>query len=572
MTQMFRAARHYLFIMIIALLAVQAEPVLAGSGFPPASVCHALAPDGKDPVTFAENKAGWDCGPDDWQISGSHPSLVRIDMGAKVPVAGAKLITRLSNYEAVSVTAIGTDGQDSRRDITPGDVSLASSRWQMRMPLPPTSGPLAAYVIEVTGARHPGMLSDMRIALPEGEAAVSRRELVLAALCGLLSMPLVLNFAFYRALRQRFVLWHALGVFSMLVQTLVSSGLINRFASLTVTQICVMSALSWGGMILAAVRFFRDLAEPGTLDRKTRLALELVGPWTVFWTAYYLLARGDLLPTVSPFYYASFIPVIIAFGWALIFAARRGSRAAWYQIVGWFPLMAMGVVRIASLLGLTDTPMSMMFEQHLAVGFEVIVTSLGVAERFMAIRIQRDYALDQAKLHANLAEHDPLTGLLNRRAIESRFEALRAEGFDTMAAIDLDHFKSINDSHGHAVGDDVLRAVAKALTPDADTIAVRMGGEEFLLLLRGSRAAERAERRRQSVPSRVAKAQPGLARLVTASMGLITWRSPKDAAMTFAEAYEQCDKLLYRAKDEGRNCICTDEPLASFLAPVEELV
>ena len=130
-----------------------------------------------------------------------------------------------------------------------------------------------------------------------------------------------------------------------------------------------------------------------------------------------------------------------------------------------------------------------------------------------------------------------------------------------------EHFKDINDTHGHAIGDAVLRAVAAALREDEDTIAVRMGGEEFLLMLRGERTTERAERRRQAIPSRVAKSMPGLDRLVTASMGVLEMAEgdrpadPDAAPPTFANAFARCDALLYEAKAQGRNCMRGDPAL-----------
>ena len=248
-------------------------------------------------------------------------------------------------------------------------------------------------------------------------------------------------------------------------------------------------------------------------------------------------------------YYASFLPFIALLGWTMTTAAMRGSRTVWFQIVGWAPLITMGIVRIASMLGATDAPMGLMTLQHFSIAFEVLVTTLGAADRFMAIKDQRDRALTQARILESLAERDPLTGLYNRRGFEERYTRLVLDGFDTMALLDLDHFKSINDTRGHATGDSVLRAVAVALMPDEDTVVVRIGGEEFLLLLRGSNAAERAERRRQAIPARVAAEVPLLDRPVTASMGLVS-----DApAMRFNDLYRQCDRLLYEAKAAGRN-------------------
>ncbi|MCB2048606.1 MAG: GGDEF domain-containing protein [Novosphingobium sp.] len=197
--------------------------------------------------------------------------------------------------------------------------------------------------------------------------------------------------------------------------------------------------------------------------------------------------------------------------------------------------------------------MEMMVAQHFAIAFEVVVTSLGVADRFMVIKRQRDRALQVSRSLEHEVERDALTGLMNRRGIGARFEHLFAAGFDTMAVVDLDHFKLINDSHGHSVGDQVLCSVALALAEDENTLAIRMGGEEFLLLLRGSNAVMRAEHRRRAITARVAAQVPGLGSPVTASMGLVSQPRNSSANSDFATLYAHCDRLLYEAKRAGRN-------------------
>ena len=137
--------------------------------------------------------------------------------------------------------------------------------------------------------------------------------------------------------------------------------------------------------------------------------------------------------------------------------------------------------------------------------------------------------------------------------LTERFQLLRAEGFATLALVDLDHFKRVNDTYGHATGDAVLKAVSGALMPDGDTLVFRMGGEEFLLLLRGRDAAQRAERRRQSISARIAEDVNGLDGIVTASMGLVEIPSSVMRDASFADLYERADRLLYEAKQAGRN-------------------
>jgi diguanylate cyclase (GGDEF)-like protein len=142
---------------------------------------------------------------------------------------------------------------------------------------------------------------------------------------------------------------------------------------------------------------------------------------------------------------------------------------------------------------------------------------------------------------------------MNRRALEDRFTELRAQGFAALAVLDLDRFKAINDEFGHGVGDDVLKAAAAAIESDANLLAFRLGGEEFVLLLKGRNALAEAERRRQAITIQVARRIDALDRPVTASMGVI--EMPPDAApdADFEYLYARADKLLYEAKQGGRN-------------------
>jgi diguanylate cyclase (GGDEF)-like protein len=105
----------------------------------------------------------------------------------------------------------------------------------------------------------------------------------------------------------------------------------------------------------------------------------------------------------------------------------------------------------------------------------------------------------------------------------------------------------------------VLQAVAAALEPDDDTLVLRMGGEEFMLLLRGRNALQRAEARRQAITARVARDVEGLDRPQTASMGLVD--VPRDAVPVagFAELYARADQLLYDAKQAGRNRMISEK-------------
>jgi diguanylate cyclase (GGDEF)-like protein len=157
-----------------------------------------------------------------------------------------------------------------------------------------------------------------------------------------------------------------------------------------------------------------------------------------------------------------------------------------------------------------------------------------------------------------LSSVDPLTGTLNRRGLDEQFPEIEApeEGFVEPLAVvivDLDHFKRINDTHGHAVGDEVLKTVAARLagTLRGGDAVVRYGGEEFLLVLPGAtleQALRVAERARSAVEATPIKA--GESRItVTASFG-VTQRRRGDNRQ---QIIERADEALYQAKSRGRN-------------------
>ena len=158
---------------------------------------------------------------------------------------------------------------------------------------------------------------------------------------------------------------------------------------------------------------------------------------------------------------------------------------------------------------------------------------------------QRMQAL-QAELRA-LATTDGLTGLDNRRAISARFEA--ATGPVAAILLDVDHFKRVNDVHGHAAGDDVLREVAQRVRAGLrpDDACGRWGGEEFLCLLDGV-AMPRAVLVAEALRTRVSDAPVGPGLRVTVSIGVAVG-DPESPEALVARA----DEALYAAKAAGRD-------------------
>ncbi len=160
-----------------------------------------------------------------------------------------------------------------------------------------------------------------------------------------------------------------------------------------------------------------------------------------------------------------------------------------------------------------------------------------------------------------MASTDKLTGLLNRQAFSILMDKLLAEYQRdrrpiSMLLVDVDHFKHINDQHGHAMGDQVLEAVARKFLQGLrrSDIAVRWGGEEFLIVLKNCALAEArqtAEKMRQAIEGEHFKVD-GRDLAVTISVGV----SQLTERELPAQAINRADAALYTAKKEGRNRVC----------------
>jgi diguanylate cyclase (GGDEF)-like protein len=182
-------------------------------------------------------------------------------------------------------------------------------------------------------------------------------------------------------------------------------------------------------------------------------------------------------------------------------------------------------------------------------------------------------ALENARLHRIVKQQalvDGLTGIANRRQCEDSLtsEIARSDRLGTTLTLvlaDLDDFKAVNDLHGHAVGDDVLRrfaAVLRSTLRDSD-LAGRWGGEEFLLLLPGADAAggaQLADRVRRAFSKRRFTGRDGETVSVTCSFGVAQYRPGDDAQELLAAA----DRALYRAKHAGKNRVELEAPVRSF--------
>jgi len=155
----------------------------------------------------------------------------------------------------------------------------------------------------------------------------------------------------------------------------------------------------------------------------------------------------------------------------------------------------------------------------------------------------------------NQAAMDPLTGLGNRRMFFAELDAEISRqrcrvGSFSLAVLDLDGFKALNDSKGHRAGDEALRLVADILRTHtrASDVLARIGGDEFGILIRETDCDCSA--RLRDLCATIAQATAAAGHAVTTSIGCKTFRSPPDDA---ADALQQADGIMYEAKSSGKN-------------------
>jgi two-component system, cell cycle response regulator len=191
----------------------------------------------------------------------------------------------------------------------------------------------------------------------------------------------------------------------------------------------------------------------------------------------------------------------------------------------------------------------------------VVKAAVAAIKRAQALESTRE---DNRRLEA-LATTDPLTRLLNRRALLERLsiEVDRAHRYGSslsLLLLDIDHFKAINDTAGHLVGDGVLRQLGELLAYSVRTadVVARYGGEEFVVILPETSSEGGvifAERLRDTVERHAFDVSNDEPLHLTASIGVATFPSPR--VESTEDLFARADEALYRAKSGGRNQVRT---------------
>jgi diguanylate cyclase (GGDEF)-like protein len=314
-------------------------------------------------------------------------------------------------------------------------------------------------------------------------------------------------------------------------------------------------------VIFAILTIVRFLHRPPSADDAARRPAWLRNHWAIIVVSTAIWGEVFCWVILDPaFGRAQTAALLGTLGLATAFAHGFSMRRG-------FAFTGIGLLYLPGLLLLWRDPANRSSALVMTIYLVYVVVSTFRSNAEYNLRLDLDQQLrDQRDLFAQQSLIDPLTELANRRHFaEVLAEAsTRAGGAVeplTLLLLDLDHFKKINDTHGHAVGDACLIAFAKrikgAFGGDNDLVA-RLGGEEFGVVLTAQDAATacaRAQRFRDDLMNHPIAVE-GILLAVTASMGIAQFDSERHRDPD--DLYRAADSSVYRAKAEGRNRVCAE--------------
>lgn len=457
-------------------------------------------------------------------------------------------------YADGSIRRIAVSQQQASRLVQPGAI--------MQLSVPVAGADLAAIYVRVEGAANArGVL--LNPVLRTAEIAAGQNQmlaLLYGAFFGLCVALFCYNLMIWTALRQSYLLSYCGMLVAIMVYALSSSGLIvGLLPELANNDRLRINYLSLSLVACFALVFARTFLEPQIFTRGMRLAAAVVGgQMLVLGLSFALLAPWQIR-LLDNLYFASFAVGLAYLAYAFVRGMRIGSIYTRLYIISWSAPLLISAVRVAHGFGLV--PQSFLLDNStlIAMSVEAILSSMIIAYRIRTVQNDRDSARLREHEARLLADTDPLTGLLNRRALLN-VAVPETPGSWRLVLIDIDHFKRVNDRIGHDAGDDVLQAVAGIIRSSLrhGAVAARLGGEEFAILFP---SIEGERRTYASLLGRVRTMAMPHGVGVTVSMGLADGLLGPDETL-WRRLYRRADAALYEAKRKGRNRIET--------APAEE--
>lgn len=358
---------------------------------------------------------------------------------------------------------------------------------------------------------------------------------------------LFLNMVLWLVLRRQFQLAYCAMVGGMLLYVVADAGLVRHaLRDFGISADLKLSSITFTLSIVGGLWFARSFLEADLVGPRLTLANRLlIAAMLIVGMVQMALPPEEMLLIDKP-QAITFLLAVTMFGALMWRAWTRHSAFRWiWSATVIVPALLAGMraansfPQLGMLFAMRDWMMVMMTVAMFA-------SALAIAYRISLLSRERDQAREQEIVARLLADTDPLTGLLNRRAFLHR--AIGRAGDQTLLILDIDHFKRVNETIGHDGGDEVLRVIARALRAamPAGCLIARIGGEEFAMIADADGAVPpnvvldrlRAER----MPFDVA---------VTSSIGTCT--GPLQREIDWKTLYRQADRALFAAKAAGRD-------------------
>ncbi|MEG3345842.1 diguanylate cyclase [Pseudoalteromonas sp. B5MOD-1] len=385
----------------------------------------------------------------------------------------------------------------------------------------------------------------------------SKRALVgngnyIALLVGMMLALMIYNFFLYLSARKIENIVYALYLISGTVWVALSYGVAANFFGIFSAELLQLNSnlLSMPSFL---VIFVMLIFETKKHYPKEHIALSII---LFLLVADFIYSLFDIVGALKPASSLAALMMTVTFG-VSISLWRKGNTLAKYFLLGHSMFVIFNMLAVLYYKGISDANV---INSH-GVGIGILLEALMMAF-ILSYRIKSLEKIKAQQTELNrLVDTDPMTGLYNRRYFDRKSEELIAAMANnqqelTLLIADLDHFKNINDTYGHDVGDKVIIAFANILTSEqglAD-IACRYGGEEFVLLLNCNLldAKQVAERIRQKAQETYITIDEVQTVQFTVSIGV---HSVAHASTTVKETLTIADKALYKAKSNGRNCV-----------------
>jgi diguanylate cyclase (GGDEF)-like protein len=455
---------------------------------------------------------------------------------------------------AITLYTRDAGGRVIARQFDDADLShLLAIGGAVTLPLDGLGRPVTQVMLRIDGALNAsGLIGDPEVL---DAAGAQRQELVataiFAAFAGLGIGLFCYNIVLWLTIRERFQLTYCLSLLAMLAYAWSSSGAMAvQFPFVPQATRTQTSYVMLAFVAALAMQFITDFIEAGKLPARLRFVARHVGLGCLGAALLVCVVPEGWRFLADRLYVASFLPLpplviaVTAVAWS------RGSASVRVLTIAWTVPLGMAVLRIAHALHLVSYGLMVQYALIAAMSIEALLSSLAMSFRIKLITNERDRALIDERAARHLASVDSLTGLLNRRALLGQVIDWESPEPLRLLLVDIDHFKQINDRHGHLVGDEVLVQVAEilAMRTELRGSVARMGGEEFALI---GTAAELNEGIALAILSDLrGRALAGSVKL-TVSIGMAEGMVRSEDE--WRELYRRADAALYRAKSAGRN-------------------